>query len=626
MFSMKKSLSLVLCVAMLLSMFSVMGFAAEAVDAKTLFSVSAGDFKNDKITYTVYLNKEVTLSGAVIHAKFNKADLKPVSAGSVKLTDPDGDKYDSVSGVYEAGFVEGTTDCYAVGYVYSGETDYKVGSKNKAFVQFTFQAIGKVRPETTVEFYCYEFSSVNTPANNIANGSKVPVAEHTFHTLCGPTVLEKAESVKGGVEVTWNATVGATGYRVYRKAEGASSYSKLVDIEGLETSYVDETVENGKKYTYTVKPKNEWGMVAEYDKDGVSTRFFNAPAKVTTAIKPNAVNVSWSKVAGADYYRVYRRVINENGTKSGWTTVAKKVTACSYTDESKLETGVKYEYTVRAYGDGGYSATYVYGNINYVETPKVTAKSTTSGVKVSWTAVDGAVKYRIYRKVSGGSYVTVTTVDGSKTSYVDKNATNNKKLYYAVRAYTEDASGSTKGGAVNYLKAPNASVKNTNSGVKLSWSKISGAKKYVVYRKAGSATSWTKIATITTNSYVDKNVKAGTKYTYTVKAYNGSFYSAYDTKGDTIYFLKTPSVSSATSSKTGITVKWGKVSGATGYIVERKTGSGEYERLTEFSGNTKVSYVDKTAKKGKTYTYRVYAYKSSSKSAASNTVSCKDKY
>jgi fibronectin type 3 domain-containing protein len=162
--------------------------------------------------------------------------------------------------------------------------------------------------------------------------------------------------------------------------------------------------------------------------------------------------------------------------------------------------------------------------------------------------------------------------------------------------------------------------------VKLSWSKISGAKKYVVYRKAGSATSWTKIATITTNSYVDKNVKAGTKYTYTVKAYNGSFYSAYDTNGDTIYFLKTPSVSSATSSKTGITVKWGKVSGASGYIVERKTGSGEYERLTKFSGGTKVSYVDKTAEKGKTYTYRVYAYKSSSKSAASNTVSCKDKY
>ncbi len=620
---MKRTLSLVLCIAMLLSLFSITGAAATA-DASSLFTVKASTVSNNKITYTVYLNAGVSISGAVIHAQYNTADLQPVDASACTFEGPDGDEYVNVSGVYEAGKHFENANIYSIGYTYGGETDYKIGSSAKAFVQFTFKTINSERPATKVKFYCDEFASVNTPDSNIASGSSAPITSLSSKTL-GATVLANAESVNGGVKVTWNATAGADNYAVYRKADGETKWSVIAE-NIADTSYTDTDVSNNVSYTYTVRSYNESGIDATYNSTKTTT-YFVAPSKITATTKVNSVLVSWSKVTGATAYRVYRRVVNEDGTRSGWTTVAKTVKTTSFTDTVKLVSDTKYEYTVRTYGNGGQSATYVLGTVNYVGTPTVTVKSVYGGVQIKWTEVAGAVKYRVYRKVAGEkSYTKLVDVKSNVTSYIDKKAPNNKTIAYTVKAITSETTGSYKGVAINYLKAPNATVKNVSSGVQVSWSKISGAKQYFLYRKAGNATGWTRIAKLTGTSYVDKNVKSGVKYTYTVKAYSGSFYSAYDTTGDAIYFLAKPKISSAVSSKTGITIKWSKSASSSGYLVYRKTGSGSYQQIAKIAGNTKVSYVDKTAKKGITYTYAVYAYKGSSKSAGSGGFACKDKY
>ena len=85
--------------------------------------------------------------------------------------------------------------------------------------------------------------------------------------------------------------------------------------------------------------------------------------------------------------------------------------------------------------------------------------------------------------------------------------------------------------------------------------------------------------------------------------------------------MKTPS-----STKKGIVLKWNKITGADGYMVYRKTGSGSYSKIATVKGNTKVTYTDKSAKKGKTYTYKIKVYKSKTYSAYSNAKKIKDKY
>lgn len=67
------------------------------------------------------------------------------------------------------------------------------------------------------------------------------------------------------------------------------------------------------------------------------------------------------------------------------------------------------------------------------------------------------------------------------------------------------------------------------------------------------------------------------------------------------------SVKSAENVSAGITVKWGKVNGATGYELYRKNGNGSYRKLKTLSGNAAISYTDKTAKSGVIYTYAVKA-------------------
>ena len=60
---------------------------------------------------------------------------------------------------------------------------------------------------------------------------------------------------------------------------------------------------------------------------------------------------------------------------------------------------------------------------------------------------------------------------------------------------------------------------NTTAGINVSWNKVDGAQKYYVYRKT-SGTSWSRIAEVTSTSYVDKTAKSGSTYTYTVRAVN----------------------------------------------------------------------------------------------------------
>lgn len=622
---MKKSLSLLLCVAMLLSIFSVTSVAADAFDASAFFAVEKTAQTDDTITYTVSLKAGNAFSGAVISAEYDTAVLKPVGAEKCTFIGPDGEEYDYMSGEFVDGKYVDADNRYNIGYAHTSNTS--ASKSDRPFYNITFKVIDENRPSTKVTFYISGLIGKGEASDNedlVAHDEEIKITTVSSKTLA-PAVLLKTEVLEGAIKLSWKKVTGADSYRIYRKV-GSGSYEKLgEDVDASVTSVVDETVENNTAYTYTVRAINESGG-ADYDTAGLKFRYFDSPANITVANDVDSVKVSWSKVEGATYYRVYKRVIKVDGSKGGWMTVSSKETGLSCVDEESLKSNNAYEYTVRAYGNGGNSAHYVYKTLLYVGTPAATVKSTKSGVKITWETVAGADKYRIYRKVSGGSYEKVTDVSGDKTSYVDSKAPNNKKLYYKVKAYIDGQASACKSAGVNYLKAPDASVKNTSSGVKISWSKISGATKYVVYRKAGGASSWSKVATVKTNYYTDKDVKSGKKYTYTVKAYNGSFYSSYDSKGDGIYFVTSPKLSGATSSKSGITVKWNKISGASGYLVYRKTGSGSYERITKITSSSKVSYVDKSAAKGKTYTYRVYAYKSSSKSAASNAVSCKDKY
>ena len=168
------------------------------------------------------------------------------------------------------------------------------------------------------------------------------------------------------------------------------------------------------------------------------------------------------------------------------------------------------------------------------------------------------------------------------------------------------------------------SISNTSSGVKITWGKVSGADKYRVYRKT-SKSDWRYIGTTSKTYYTDKTAKSGTKYYYAVKARNEAGNSSLSGSLSK-YYLADPILKSPSSTKNGVNLKWTKTAGAQGYIIYRKTEGGSYKKLKTEKGVSNLSYVDKSAKKGKKYTYKVKAYYSKTYSAYSNTKSITDKY
>ena len=354
----------------------------------------------------------------------------------------------------------------------------------------------------------------------------------------GATTLAGIANTATGVTITWKATEGADKYIIYRKADGANSWSNYTTVEGDLTSYTDTGVTSGSTYIYTIKAQNVSGY-GSYDTAGLTTLYLAEPV-VSVANANGGVNVKWNAVRGANGYIVYGRAAGD----SAWIRLAtvKGNATVSYTDKT-AKSGTGYRYTVRAY-NGSYRSSFCVGAV------------------------------------------------------------------------------------IRYLAQPTVTAANANGSVTVKWSKIAGAKGYYIYRKAGGAKSWSRLATITsgtTVAYADKNVASGTAYQYTVKAYNGAYSSSYCAGAATRY-LAAGKITSAASTKTGITLKWGSVANATGYTVYRKVGSGSWVKLATVKGSTTVSYLDKTANKGTTYTYCVKPVNGSFAGVYANTVSCKDKY
>lgn len=276
-------------------------------------------------------------------------------------------------------------------------------------------------------------------------------------------------------------------------------------------------------------------------------------------------------------------------------------------------------------------------NVTAQKTPsKVTLKkiqNTEYGVFLTFSAVKGADGYNIYRRNYGSNKWTIIGFARDDYFY-DSDVKNNKKYQYTVNAVNEAGVGvpSKTRLTIKFVTMPEiVSLVNGAAGVKITWKKVSYADRYYLYRFEDITSGWKKIKRISngkTTSFVDKNVKSGTRYYYKIKAYNDGYLSG-DAGGGApgIERLSRPQLSSVTSIKSGVKFTWKKVTGADSYIVYRKTATGNWKKIKTIEGGSKVSYIDKTAKKGKIYYYTVRASKNGFMSAYNTKgLKIKDKY
>ena len=157
------------------------------------------------------------------------------------------------------------------------------------------------------------------------------------------------------VKITWTKSTGATGYRIYFKKPGGTTYTYLTSTTKL--TYTKSGLTQNKKYTFKIVPyyKASGSTILYY---GTGTGAYITKAittatkglKLATVTKPTVaksgtkVKVSWKNISGETGYQISQST-SSTGTKivSTYKTTTGKSKVISATK------GKKYYYKVRAY-------------------------------------------------------------------------------------------------------------------------------------------------------------------------------------------------------------------------------------------------------------------------------------
>jgi hypothetical protein len=355
-----------------------------------------------------------------------------------------------------------------------------------------------------------------------------------------PTGLVFSSATTSSVSFSWNAVTGATGYKIYKGGSLISTVATTTaSLSGL-------TV--GSPYNVQVLAYNNSGDGALCSSVSMST----LPAAPTGLSFTNAtasvLNFSWTAVAGAAGYRIYKggapisTVATTTGSLSG------------------LTAGSPYNVQVLAYnnsGDGALCSSVSMSTLPGAPTGLVFSSATASSVSFSWTAVTGATGYRIYK---GGSLIsTVATTTGSLSGLTAGSPYNVQVLAYnnsGDGALCSSVSMSTLPAAPTGLSFTNA----TASVLNFSWTAVAGATGYRIY-KGGAP-----ISTVATTTGSLSGLTAGSPYNVQVLAYNNSGDGALCSSVSMITLPAAPTglvFSSATTSS--VSFSWTAVPGATSY-------------------------------------------------------------
>ncbi|OPJ64035.1 fibronectin type III domain-containing protein [Clostridium oryzae] len=437
-----------------------------------------------------------------------------------------------------------------------------------------------------------------------------------------PIEIKVASVSYNSVIVSWREVQGVSGYSLYMATSSNGKY-KLIKSTAA-NSYIVSGLSTGKTYYYKIRAYKILGkkkIYGTYSSIGCGKPILAAPISVKVIQTSNTgVTMSWEKVQGASGYILYQATSSEGAYKLIKTTTEHTSTITG------LIPGVNYYYKVRAYITKGNSR--VYSDYSTAAVCKTTLAAPSSlevvslsysSANVSWSEVPGATGYELYRSISqNGSYSLITTT--SSSSYKDTGLAPGKVYYYKVRAYSTigyskvySAFSSVENSQLMLL-APTSLKAQASSydTIKLSWSKVTGANGYQIYRAASKEGNYSLVATVSTTSYSNTKLTVGKSYYYKIRAYGildgNTTYSDFSPIRSAKLILSVPkSVKASVYSFDSVNVSWKKVSGASGYEIYRsESNNEEYQLITSINAKT---YRDSGLKTGTSYYYKIRAFR-----------------
>lgn len=252
----------------------------------------------------------------------------------------------------------------------------------------------------------------------------------------------------------------------------------------------------------------------------------------------SGIKVTWSQVAGAKGYYIYRKTGAGGSYK-----LLKNITSAttvSYTDTSVSTASTKmYYYVVYAYSDDRISAASEEKRLYRLSGTTITSvANSNTGIKIQWNKVDNVTGYLIYRKEGTGAYTQIKKVTKNTTiSYNDTTAnTNGAKYTYKVYTYRSTSQSAASAGVKTYRQSRMTLSKISNPSyraIALIWSAKTGCTGYEVEYATNSSFTSSTVKTIKTGTKLTGLTK-GKTYHVRIRSYKTvsgvKYYSAWSAK------------------------------------------------------------------------------------------------
>lgn len=177
----------------------------------------------------------------------------------------------------------------------------------------------------------------------------------------------------------------------------------------------------------------------------------------------------------------------------------------------------------------------------------------------------------------------------------------------------QPANASTTQYATVTITTPVAKVVSASyTSLKLSWTAVTGATGYKVYRATSSTGTYAYRGATANLSYTNSNLTTGKYYYYKVVAYKTVNGVTTNSKSSAVVYAKpipaTPTSSVISRTMTSAKIYWTGVPAATKYQVYRATSATGSYSLVYTASSTARNYTNTGLTHGRTYYYKVRAY------------------
>lgn len=539
----------------------------------TVFYNQSGGFTDSSVANgsTYYYIVDAHNASATI-ARSNEVAITPVS------------QFPAPSGV---SFIPGNTEVTMFWTPVTGATGYWISASTTPGGTYVAGGGSGENPSFTIQNLTngvpYYFR-VQATGHTTASGYSAEVGITPMGGL--PTApINVGVSYHGNTQasLSWSAVDGATAYKIFRKTEGGTWPSEPVGtVTG--TLFTDSGLTNGTLYFYKVAAVNADGTGAwsyEVNAHPVAT-CTPAPVKVKVLPGSTQATLMWDPVAGVDVYYITASISPGGTYVAGGSSSNPGFTITGLTNDQP------YYFRVQSGTYSGPPSSYA-AEVSATPTMDLPLapinfyynSSGNTQISLTWDAVDGATAYQIYRRMEGSAWPSgpVATVTG--TMFTDSGLVNGANYYYKAAAVNTNGVGAWTQNELLAQPVAGASLAPVNVKVvpgstqaTLIWDPVVGATSYYIVAATSPGGVYYRGGSSSAPSFTVTNLTNTETYYFRVQATGTPVTSAPSTEVGTMpttALLLAPANLTVTAGNGQLSIRWDAVSGATGYVIYRRT-------------------------------------------------------